>query len=220
MGRRLREDSHEGSSARSLESSPDPIRHLDMNRLLHLAGELRGKTDGVWQEICRAVDEITHHRALLVLPLSPADPLTADMQRWFPVPVRFGGQIHGYLAVRPSSGRAWAPSIAPEEAQFLASLCGFVLHTLEHAALITGLSRNLAATTVETLTRSEQNVLTWMARGEDDRAIAIRLCISVGTVRKHKEHIYGKLHAHSSVTAILTAHRAGILQYIPTSHDR
>jgi DNA-binding CsgD family transcriptional regulator len=43
------------------------------------------------------------------------------------------------------------------------------------------------------LTRREDEVLRWVARGKSNREIADALSIAPGTVKKHLDHIYAKL---------------------------
>jgi len=52
------------------------------------------------------------------------------------------------------------------------------------------------------LTVREAEVLTWVARGETDAAIAARLGIGSATVNKHLEHAYATLGVHSRAEAV------------------
>ncbi len=55
----------------------------------------------------------------------------------------------------------------------------------------------------ESLSRREQQVLEWLKKGITVRQIGEQLFISDKTVRKHLEHIYGKLQVHSGKEAIV-----------------
>jgi two-component system, NarL family, response regulator LiaR len=55
---------------------------------------------------------------------------------------------------------------------------------------------------VEQLTVREKEILNLLAKGQMNKEIAAKLDISVGTVRKHNQHIYEKLHVNTRVEAI------------------
>ena len=56
---------------------------------------------------------------------------------------------------------------------------------------------------MEKLSKREQEVLQWLKKGMSVRQIGEQLFISDKTVRKHLEHIYGKLQVHSGREAIV-----------------
>lgn len=64
----------------------------------------------------------------------------------------------------------------------------------------------------EPLSEREREVLQLVAEGYANREIAARLMITPGTVKKHLEHIYGKLDAHNRTSAVA---RARALKIIP-----
>lgn len=55
---------------------------------------------------------------------------------------------------------------------------------------------------VELLTSREKEILTLLAKGKLNKEIANELEISVGTVRKHNQHIYEKLHVNTRIEAV------------------
>ena len=55
---------------------------------------------------------------------------------------------------------------------------------------------------VETLTSREREILDSLARGRMNKEVAAELEISIGTVRKHIQHIYEKLHVNTRVEAV------------------
>jgi PAS domain S-box-containing protein len=61
------------------------------------------------------------------------------------------------------------------------------------------------------LTSREKEVLGLMAAGNDTRSMARALSISSATVRTHVRNILAKLHAHSRLSAVLTAVRVGLI---------
>ena len=64
---------------------------------------------------------------------------------------------------------------------------------------------------IESLTRREMDVLSLMADGLDNRAIAAELGIGFTTVRGHVQNILEKLDAHSKLEALACAARYGLL---------
>jgi len=63
------------------------------------------------------------------------------------------------------------------------------------------------------LTSREIEVLSLLAEGLANQAIADKLVISVHTVRHHVQNIITKLQAHSKLEAVATAAREGIIRY-------
>lgn len=61
------------------------------------------------------------------------------------------------------------------------------------------------------LTRREYDVLSLLARGEDQRAISCLLSISMKTVSTHIEHILGKLGVQSRAQAVAVAYQSGLV---------
>ena len=61
------------------------------------------------------------------------------------------------------------------------------------------------------LSQREQEILRLVAAGYSNQEIAARLVISVGTTKKHLEHIYEKLDAHSRTQAVAGARALGVL---------
>ncbi len=63
----------------------------------------------------------------------------------------------------------------------------------------------------EPLSEREYAVLRLVAEGHANQEIAHRLVIAPATVKKHLEHIYGKLDAHSRTSALAKARMLGLL---------
>lgn len=61
---------------------------------------------------------------------------------------------------------------------------------------------NVNDSNVETLTQREKEILDSLARGRMNKEVANELDISIGTVRKHIQHIYEKLHVNTRVEAV------------------
>jgi LuxR family maltose regulon positive regulatory protein len=64
---------------------------------------------------------------------------------------------------------------------------------------------------VEPLSQREREVLRLIAAGLSNPEIAQELVISVGTVKRHINHIYGKLGAQSRTQAIVKARALRLL---------
>ncbi len=75
--------------------------------------------------------------------------------------------------------------------------------------LLSKLSRTPGA--AASLTRREQEVLTLLARGLPNTAIAEELTVSVNTVRNHIANLSAKLGAHSKLEALSIAIRQGLI---------
>jgi len=63
----------------------------------------------------------------------------------------------------------------------------------------------------EALSGREAEVLRFVAAGLSNREIAGRLVVTPGTVKKHLEHVYTKLDAHSRTAALARAREIGLL---------
>jgi LuxR family maltose regulon positive regulatory protein len=72
-------------------------------------------------------------------------------------------------------------------------------------------SRQAAQPLVEPLSERELEVLGLIAAGLTNREIADRLLITVGTVKRHVNNIYGKLQVRHRAEAIARAHDLGLL---------
>lgn len=68
-----------------------------------------------------------------------------------------------------------------------------------------------SANLVEPLTNRELEVLRLMAAGLSNAAIAAQLVVSVGTIKTHLKHIYGKLAVQSRTQAVAQARTRGLL---------
>ncbi len=62
------------------------------------------------------------------------------------------------------------------------------------------------------LTEREKEVLTWVARGLSNKAVASVLSLSSGTVKVHVSNILGKLHVASRTEAAMLALQTGLIE--------
>jgi LuxR family maltose regulon positive regulatory protein len=63
----------------------------------------------------------------------------------------------------------------------------------------------------EPLTERELEVLRLVAAGTSNREIAVRLTVTLGTVKKHLNNIFGKLGVESRTQALARARELGLL---------
>ncbi len=85
--------------------------------------------------------------------------------------------------------------------------------TLETPTTIAPLPKRLPDSEFEPLSEREIEVLRLLADGLSNREIAIRLVVSIGTVKKHVSNIFLKLDAHSRTQVIATARKYNILRH-------
>jgi DNA-binding NarL/FixJ family response regulator len=86
------------------------------------------------------------------------------------------------------------------------------------AELLPGLLNRLGPTDPRAdrdLTKREREVLSLLANGMSNRAIAADLVVSLNTVRNHVQRIIDKLGAHSKLEAVAIARREGLLDQGP-----
>jgi DNA-binding NarL/FixJ family response regulator len=56
---------------------------------------------------------------------------------------------------------------------------------------------------LETLSKREEEILDFLAKGYQTKEIAAQLSVSVNTIRSHLQHIYEKLHVRSRTEAVI-----------------
>lgn len=87
----------------------------------------------------------------------------------------------------------------------------FVDRVRHGAETLTGHIPSQAAALTEPLTERETEVLQLIAGGATNREIAEQLVIAAGTVKRHTNHIYGKLQVHNRTEAVARARELGVL---------
>lgn len=115
-----------------------------------------------------------------------------------------GARIGPLLArtERALSGRAGEPS------------AGFVGHLRQHLAeeQSSELPTSIEQTNlIEPLTPREREVLQLIAAGRSNQAIASELFLSIGSVKTHSSHLYGKLGVRGRTEAVARARNLGLL---------
>ena len=126
----------------------------------------------------------------------------------------------GYLvqAVEAAAPEDYLRAFLDEDAQVLALLRdvrhaapAFVDRLLNYAREADLAQEAALQPLVEPLSEREMEVLRLIAAGLSNREIAERLFITVGTVKRHINNIYGKLGVHSRTQAIAEARGLGII---------
>jgi LuxR family maltose regulon positive regulatory protein len=69
----------------------------------------------------------------------------------------------------------------------------------------------LALELVESLSQREIEILKMVATGATNQAIAERLVITIGTVKSHIHHIFGKLNVQTRTEAVAQARKLGLI---------
>ncbi|HEY9900783.1 MAG TPA: response regulator transcription factor [Pantanalinema sp.] len=64
---------------------------------------------------------------------------------------------------------------------------------------------------LEALTEREREIVTLLARGLENRAIAERLCLSDKTIKNHLSRIYDKLEVNNRTQAVLLCQQLGVI---------
>jgi LuxR family maltose regulon positive regulatory protein len=64
---------------------------------------------------------------------------------------------------------------------------------------------------IDQLTAREMEVLRWMCEGYSNQKIAEMLVVSVNTIKKHTNNIYGKLCVKSRTQAVLQARKLNLI---------
>ena len=135
---------------------------------------------------------------------------------------------HGYVRVFIGQGAAMARLLAKlleveqrwrgsweaaASASYIRRLLGAFDPAFEQAARgpAAAPTHGEAQTLIEPLSGRELEVLRLIASGASNRDIARELIVSLGTVKKHLNNIFGKLDAHSRTQAVARARQLGLL---------
>ena len=101
--------------------------------------------------------------------------------------------------------QAYTRSIASGYVAILLEACG------EQGAVVRLPRTEHPGSLVEPLTERERHVLRLLVAGLSNSAMARELVVTVGTVKSHVNHIYGKLGVNSRTQAIARAHTLHLL---------
>ena len=167
----------------------------------------------------RADPRLAHHAAVV----------DRGIRSYLGVPLRTSdGAIFGALCAIGSEPRAWTDSDLRRLKDVAALAAGGIAHKVDNRAdgaevedehgrqtlvQVRALD-NLVETAVyvPSLTSRERQVLTLMARGLGNRAIAAELAVSVATVKSHVSNVLRKLKVPSRSAALIAGIEAGLLE--------
>ena len=168
--------------------------------------------EGAWYRFHPLFAEALQHRLHEAEPAAVAD-LHARASVWY--------EQAGLLATRSTTACAWPITHALPScwrgrgplAQVRSDKALALQMDWQSAELLADSSLGEAqiAVTFEALTERELDVLRLLAKGFSNRAIAEHLVVSVGTVKSHLKHIFGKLAVESRTQAVAQARAAGLL---------
>ena len=116
--------------------------------------------------------------------------------------MHYGGRYYGELVSAVDPARPATPLVSLERVRVVANMCGWLIYSLEVAALLG--KQHVPPQQFEPLSRREQEVLLLMSQNKDTRTIAALLEITPATVKKHRENIYRRLGVNTVPDAVLT----------------
>jgi DNA-binding CsgD family transcriptional regulator len=211
----MRNQPQKGHASTTLKASSvaEAIDAFDcMAYLLDVSQRLHGQDQEIGKRLCQEVALITANQVQLLL--HSRETAKNGKISIYPArmifPVQFNHRVYGGVSYEPSPWSPASPHLSHADVEILAAVCGLILYTLELSALVGEHKQKADARGDRYLSKQEQNVLTLIEREYADVAIMQALNITLATLRKHRQHIYIKLHVHSDRDAILVAYRAGL----------
>ena len=172
-------------------------------RLCDLNEELFGQTTGVIERIDQEITHLTRgHLSVRWHQPGDAPPRSGPLLAVPSAPMQYGGRYYGELVTAVYPAQPAMPLIPLAKAQAVANMCGWLIYSLEVAALLG--YQHVASSQFEPLTRRERQILALMSRRYDEQAIADALQIAPKTVQKHQENIFKRLGVHATHHAILS----------------
>ncbi len=182
-----------------------------LSHLLDVGEALLGETHGVFDRLAQEVALITHGQVQLVLHQenSEQSPLPPSRFRFL---IFFKNRFYGALLIEPDPAGPVSPVIPLETVTMLTQVCGWLLHSLEVAAMLPELRQPHALTDKArtSLPKRAADILALMCQGSTTQQIATRLNITQATVRKYRERIYRWLNVHSEREAVFAAFATGL----------
>ena len=132
------------------------------------------------------------------------------------IPIRFGQFVYGMLSVSTKPCCPDEPALPLSLAKTLAQLCGCLIHSCEHTAILQGRYKRVEQPIYGSLTKREYEVLTLLCRSYSQDQIAETLNITNATVIKHKQKIYALLGVHNEYDAVIAAYYSGLFSLVST----
>jgi DNA-binding CsgD family transcriptional regulator len=176
---------------------PDTLIKVIVKQILDLVGAIVVEITGEVQFITQRAEELLSQYFLPRIPYS----LPESLQHWLKdhiARLTFNGDVpSGCLPLHiQQAGRQLIVRLIPDpiNQQYLLLLEEKELQAFSISAL-----ESLG------LTKREAEVLFWIAKDKSNAGIAKVLGCSEGTVRKHLEHLYGKLNVQTRTAAVMVA---------------
>lgn len=199
-------DKQEGEIVANPVASEQLLSHL-----LDAGEALQGETHGVFDRLAQEMALVTHGQVQLVLHQENAEPSPPPPAR-FRFLIFFKHRFYGALLIAPDPADPVAPVIPLETVTMLTQVCGWLLYSLEVAALLPELRQPYALTgkARTSLPKRARDILALMCQGYTTRQIATTLHITPATVRKYREHLYRWIDVHSEREAVFAAFAIGL----------
>lgn len=179
-----------------------------ITHLIQMVPSLCESSQNTLEQLCDEVETSTHYRARLVIekPILQKSNTPSLPAALFTLPVCFGQYHYGSLGITAQHNMPTSPAVPFMVSMLLASICGWLIYTLEYTSFLSLQKKQLPDKINRDLTRREREVLLLMFHGCDQEAIARRLSIEPVTVQKHRQHIYEALNVHCEHDALLVAY--------------
>jgi len=193
-------------------------------RLCDLNEELFGQSEGVIERISQEIMHLSRsYLSVRWHQPGEAPPRSGPLAPLPSVPLQYGGRYYGELVSAVDPARSGMPVVPLAKAQLVANMCGWLIYSLEVAALLG--NQHVPSQQFESLTRREREILVLMSQNYDARTIADLLHITPATVKKHRESIYRRLGVntvpHAVLTGFLMAHYSPLASLSPQAgHPR
>ncbi len=199
-------DKQEGEIVANPVASEQLLSHL-----LYAGEALQGETHGVFDRLAQEMALITHGQVQLVLHQENAEQSPPPLSRFRSL-IFFNNRFYGALLIEPDPANPVSPVIPLETVTMLTQACGWLLYSLEVAALLPELRQPYALTDKArtSLPKRAADILALTCQGYTTRQIATTLHITPATVRKYRERLYRWLNVHSEGEAVFAAFATGL----------
>ena len=172
-------------------------------RLYNLNVELFGQSSGVVERISQEITLLSRgYLAVQWHQPGNSPPRSGPLLPTPSAPMQYGGRYYGELVAASDPAQPTVLLVPLAKMQVVASMCGWLVYSLEVAALLE--NQHVASSQFEPLTRRERQILALMSQRYDEQAIADALQIAPKTVQKHLENIFKRLGVHAAHHAILS----------------
>ena len=138
-------------------------------------------------------------------------PVASQMPSIIAYPVQSKGFVYGtvYTGQPVPSGKVETQLRA--QVRQVSAICAEVLHHLNGVCWLEYLRTHSLTAAV---TAREREILVILSTGMKRREAAACLVIQYSTLKKHLEHVYGKLDAHDLTQALANGYRAGLFSHL------